>query len=405
MTGVGPTSRAGARPGMAAGTAAARALQRGAAVLCFALAAAAPAEAATLTGAPFGTTSDGKPVTRYTMSTGSGVSVSFMNYGGAITDVTVPDRQGRPGHVVLGFPTLRDYETKGAEGGLYFGALLGRYTNWINRGRFTLDGRDYQISLAYPPHTIHGGKRGFDKRVWSVQPQATSGQSVSARLAYTSPDGEEGFPGTLRIDVTYTLSEDGAFTIRYEGVTDKATVLTLSNHMNFNLAGAGSPGGVLQQVLMVDADSYLPLDRSQLPLGQPAPVAATPFDFRKPAAIGARIRDKDPQLAIAEGYDHYWVLDKQGDAAQPQLAVRALDPASGRTLDLYTTEPGVQIYTAGFLDGSYSGTGGRYGKYAAFTLETQHYPDSPNHQDYPTTVLRPGQAYSSTTVFRFGVQQ
>ena len=374
------------------------------AALCLALAA-APAGAATLTSAPFGRTADGQPVTRYTMAAANGVSVSFMSYGGAVTDVTAPDRQGRPGHVVLGFPALRDYETTGAEGGLYFGAILGRYANWISRGRFTLDGREHQVTLAYPPHTIHGGKRGFDKRVWAVQPQAASGGSVSARLTYTSPDGEEGFPGTLRAAVTYTLSDDGAFTIHYEATTDKATVVTLSNHMSFNLAGAGSPGGVLGQVLTVDADRYVPLDRSQLPLGPLAPVAGTPFDFRAPAAIGARIRDTDPQLAIADGYDQYWVLNRRGGPARPQPAAHVLDPASGRTLDLATTEPGVQVYTASGFDGSVSGTGGRYGKYGAFTLETHRYPDSPNHPDYPTAVLRPGQAYDSTTVFRFGVQR
>ena len=376
-------------------------------VLLLLCASSGAAGAATLTSASFGTTADGRPVTRTTMAAANGVSVTFMSYGGTVTDVTAPDRQGRPGHVVLGFPTLLDYETTGAAGGLYFGAILGRYANWIDHGRFTLDGRAYQVTLAYPPHTIHGGKRGFDKRVWAVQPLATSGSSVGARLTYTSPDGEEGFPGALKVAVTYTLSDDGAFTIRYQATTDKATVVTLSNHMSFNLAGAGSPGGmsggVLGQVLTVDADRYLPLDQSQLPLGPTAPVAGTPFDFRAPTAIGARIRDKDPQLAIAGGYDHYWVLNRQGGPAQP--AAHVLDPASGRTLDLVTTEPGVQIYTASWLDGSVSGTGGRYGKYGAFTLETHRYPDSPNHPEYPTTVLRPGQAYDSTTTFRFGVQR
>ena len=363
------------------------------------------AEAASLNSSLFGTTADGTPVTRYTMATGGGVSVSFMNYGGAITDVTAPDRQGRPGHIVLGFPTLRDYETKGAEAELYFGAILGRYANWIARGRFSLDGHEYQLTLSDPPHTIHGGKRGFDKRVWTVQPQAISGQSVSARLSYTSADGEEGYPGTLQVGVTYTLSEEGAFTLHYEAVTSKDTVINLSNHMNFNLGGAGSPGGVLRQVLTVHADRYLPLDGSQIPLGQTAPVSDTPFDFREPTAIGAHIHDKNTQLAIADGYDQYWVLDKQGDAAQPQLAVHALDPASGRTLDCMTSEPGVQIYTADWFNGAISGIGGRYNKYAAFTLETQHFPDSPNHPDFPTTVLKPGEVFSSTTVFRFGVQR
>ena len=377
---------------------------RSGAALCLALAAAtAPADAASLTSAPFGATADGTLVAQYTMATSGGVRVNFMSYGGAVTDVVTPDRHGRPGHIVLGFPTLRDYETRAAQGELYFGAILGRYANWIDKGRFSLDGHDYQLSLSDPPHTIHGGKRGFDKRVWTVEPQTSSGQSVSARLTYTSADGEEGFPGTLRVTVTYTLADDGTFTIRYQAMTDKDTVINLSHHMNFNLAGAGSPGGVLRQVLTVDADTYLPLDKSQMPLGQLAPVAGTPFDFRKPTAIGARIHDKDAQLAIADGYDQNWVLNKQGDSAQPQAAARAVDPASGRTLDCATTEPGVQIYTADWLDGTYSGTGGRYGKYGAFTLETQHFPDSPNHPDFPTTELKPGQVFSSTTSFRFGV--
>lgn len=304
----------------------------GAAVLASLLMAAESAGAASLTSAPFGVVADGAPVTRYTMTTGSGVSVTFMNYGGAVTDITTPDRDGRPGHIVLGFPTLRDYETKAADGGLYFGALLGRYANWIDRGRFTLDGRAYQLALSNPPHTIHGGRRGFDKRMWTVQPLATSGQSVGARLTYISADGEEGFPGTLQVGATYTLSEDGAFTIRFEAMPDKATIINLSNHMNFNLAGAGS-GDVLRHELVVHAGRYLPLDRAQLPLGSPAPVGGTPFDFRTPTAIGARIRDRNDQLAIADGYDHYWVLRKSGGPAQPQLAVQAFDPASGRILD------------------------------------------------------------------------
>ena len=372
--------------------------------LCAAcLLATGPANAASLTNSPFGTTASGTPVNRYTMVAASGVSVRFMSYGGAITDVTTRDRQGRPGHIVLGFPTLRDYETTSAEGELYFGALLGRYANWIAGGRFSLGGHEIQLTLSDPPNTIHGGKRGFDKQIWSVQPLTVSGPSVSARLSYTSIDGEEGYPGTLGVSVTYALSDDGAFSIRYEAVTDRDTIVNLSNHMNFDLAGAGSPGGVLQQRLTVAADHYLPLDRSQIPLGQIAPVAGTPFDFRKATAIGARIHDRNEQLAIANGYDQYWVLNKQGDLAQPQLAVHAVDPESGRTLDCFTTEPGVQIYTASFFDGSLSGIGGRYPQYAAFTLETQHFPDSPNHANFPSTELKPGQVLSSTTIFRFGV--
>ena len=328
-----------------------------------------------------------------------------MSYGAAVTDVRAPDRDGTPGHVVLGFATLREYETIGAQAELYFGAILGRYANWIARGRFSLHGRDYQLSLSDPPNTIHGGRRGFDKRVWSVVPASSEGPSVGVRMSYVSADGEEGFPGTLRVVVTYTLSDDGALAIRYQATTSKDTVLNLSNHMNFNLAGAGAPGGVLGQVLTVYAGQYLPLDRAQLPLGRSAPVDGTPFDFRQPTAIGARIHDDDAQLAIANGYDQFWLVDRPRDDTLARRAAHVLDPASGRTLDCETTEPGVQIYTADWFDGSVRGIGGSYQKYAAFTLETQHAPDSPNHADFPSTELRPGQNFDSTTVFRFGVQR
>ena len=366
--------------------------------------AAAPAQAASLSSAPFGSLTNGTPVTRYTMTAMGGVSVSFLDYGGIVTDVTTPDRYGRRASIVLGFPTLGEYETISARNELYFGAILGRYANWIDRGRFHLNGEAYQITLTDPPNTIHGGKHGFDKRMWSVQLQTTSGPSVAARLDYESMDGEEGFPGRLQVSVTYSLSDDGSFAIHYVATTDRDTVVNLSSHMNFNLTGAGSPDGVLRQLLTIHAQSYLPLDRSQLPLGQPAPVVDTPFDFRTPTAIGAHIHDANAQLAIANGYDNYWVLDKKGGPARPQLAVHAFDPASGRTLDALTSEPGVQIYTADWLDGSIRGTGGAYVKYGAFTVETQHFPDSPNHLDFPTTELKPGQVFDSTTVFRFGVQ-
>ena len=363
------------------------------------------ASAATLTSTPFGKTLAGASVTQYVMSARDGVSVTFISYGGTVIDVITPDRQGHPGHIVLGFPALRDYETTGAQQELYFGALLGRYTNWISQGRFKLNENSYQITLTDPPNTIHGGKKGFDKRIWTVKPQAASGQSVSALLSYTSADGEEGFPGKLKVSVTYSLTDDGAFTIHYGATTDKDTIISLSNHMNFDLAGAGSPDGVTRHVLGLDADGYLPLDGKQIPLGTIASVVDTPFDFRQPTAIGAHIHDKNQQLAIANGYDQYWVLNKREDVAKPQLAAHVYDPESGRTLDCYTTEPGIQVYTADWFDGSLIGIGGRYVKYGAFTLETQRFPDSPNHANFPSTELKPGQAFSSTTIFRFGVQR
>ena len=226
---------------------------------------------------------------------------------------------------------------------------------------------------------------------------------MSARLTYTSPDGEEGFPGTVTAVVTYSLSESGAFTIRYQATTDRPTIVNLSSHMSFNLAGAGAPGGVLGQELTVNADRYLPLDQQQIPLGTIASVEGTPFDFRRSTKIGARIHSKHPQLAMADGYDQYWVFNNKPGVAGPQLAARAVDPGSGRTLEVSTTQPGVDIYTGGFFGGNTVGVGGRYGKYAAFTMETQGYPGAINIPRFPSSVLRPGQMYDATTVFRFGV--
>lgn len=369
------------------------------------LMAAAPTQAASLTSAPFGKLADGRAVTRYTMTARSGVRVTFMSYGGTVTDVTAPNRWGRLAPIALSFPTLRDYETQSGPSGLYFGALIGRYANFIAGGRFTLDGHVYRLYQNYPPNSLHGGRKGFDQRLWRVQPTATTGPSVSAQLTYTSPDGEEGYPGTLKVTVTYSLSDAGAFTIEYRAVTDKATVVALTNHLSLNLAGVGAPAGVLEHELTLNADRYLPTDQTQIPLGPLASVQGTPFDFRRPTPFGARIRARNAQLAIAGGgYDQEWVLNKHGDTTSPQWAARIYEPISGRTLECLTTEPGVLSYTANSLRGFPTATGGPYRPYAAFTLETQHFPDSPNHPAFPTTVLRPGQVYRSTTIFRFGVR-
>lgn len=362
------------------------------------------AGAASLTTAPFGTTTDGKPVSLVTLDSGHGVTVKFMTYGGIITEILAPDRDGHAGNIVLGFPTLKDYETKSAEGGLYFGALVGRYANRIAKGHFALDGHEYTLPVNNGPNALHGGIKGFDKQVWTLTPRATSGPDVAAELHLTSPAGQEGYPGTLNVTVTYSLSDRNALTIHYTATTDADTVLNLTNHSYFNLAGAGSRDGVFNQVLMVDADRYTPTDSTAIPTGPLAPVAGTPFDFRKPTAIGARIRDDDQQLIWAHGYDHNWVLNRPDGATGPRLAATLFDPATGRTLECLTTEPGVQIYTGNFLTGQYAGNGGAFRQTDAVTFETQHFPDSPNHPDYPTTELKPGQTFDSTTVFRFGMR-
>ena len=362
------------------------------------------AHAATLTTTAFGTTKAGQPVTLTTMTAADGVAVSFMSYGGIITRIDAPDRNGRLADVVLGFPTLQGYETDSAAGGLYFGAVVGRYANRIARGHFTLDGQTYTLAINNPPNSLHGGLDGFDKRVWSVEPGPTSGRVVSATLRLTSPDGDQGYPGEMKVAVTYSLSDNGALTLRYQATTNKDTVLNLTNHSYFNLNGAGSHDGVFDQVLTVNADRYTPTDATSIPLGHNDPVAGTSFDFRQPTPIGAHIRDDDVQLIQAQGYDHNWVLNGAGGPT-PSFAARLSDPSNGRTLDVLTTQPGVQIYTANFLKGIYSGTGGVYRQTDGVTFETQHFPDSPNQPGFPTTELKPGQTYDQTTIFEFGVSR
>ncbi|WP_428391158.1 aldose epimerase family protein [Lichenicoccus sp.] len=362
------------------------------------------ANAATLTTAPDGTTPDGKPVSLTTMTAADGVTVKFMSYGGIITQILAPDRYGRVADVVLGFPTLSDYETKSAAGGLYFGALVGRYANRIAKGRFTLDGTPYQLAINNPPNALHGGLKGFDKRVWHVQPGATSGRVVSATLRLTSPDGDQGYPGEMKVVVVYGLADDGSLTIHYRATTNKDTVLNLTNHSYFNLAGIGARDGVYNQVMTINADSYTPTDATAIPLGRNVPVAGTPFDFRQPAAIGAHIRDDDTQLIQAHGYDHNWVINP-GTGRGPTFAARLFDPNSGRELTVLTTQPGVQVYTGNFLKGEYAGNGGIYRQTDGVTFETQHFPDSPNQPGFPTTELKPGQIFDQTTIFKFGVRK
>jgi aldose 1-epimerase len=301
--------------------------------------------------------------------------------------------------VTLGFDNLRDYETKSP----YFGCITGRYANRIAKGQFTLDGVQYQLPINNDPNSLHGGTVGFDKHVWQATPMTTN-DGVALRLRFTSPDGDQGYPGELTATVTYTLTDDRAIRMDYLATTSKPTVVNLTNHAYFNLAGEGS-GTIDGHQLTLNASRYTPVDSTLIPTGAIDPVAGTPMDFRRATAIGARNRDGFPQLVIGRGYDHNWALDRRDDTyTRLELAARATDPGSGRQLTVLTTEPGIQFYGGNFLDGTLVGTSGRmYRQGDGFALETQHYPDSPNHANFPSTVLRPGQTYRTTTVYQFGV--
>ena len=350
----------------------------------------------TITRAPFGAAPDGMPVEAFTLVNGNGMEVRAMSYGAIILSIAVPDAKGVMGDVVLGYDSLAGYVRSSP----YFGAVVGRYGNRIAKGHFTLDGTTYTLAVNNGPNALHGGLRGFDKAVWKAE--TTRGDSSSA-VAFTlvSPDGDEGYPGTLTARVTYTLmSARNELVIDYEAATDRATPVNLTNHSYFNLAGAGT-GDILGHVLTLDADSMTPVDSTLIPTGKITAVSGTPFDFRTPTAIGARIDAPDGQIRNGGGYDHNFVLNRMG----PGLvhAAHVVEPTSGRTLDVSTTEPGVQFYTGNFLDGSITGKDGRvYKRRYAFCLETQHYPDSPNHANFPSTILRPESAYRSRTVFAFG---
>lgn len=344
----------------------------------------------------FGVTADGIPVEQFTLTNARGMAVSVIGYGGIVVSLRVPDRNRYSADVVLGFDSLEGYLTQTD----YFGALIGRCCNRIGSGRFSLDGRTHQLSVNAGPHHLHGGFRGFDKVRWQVEPFALAAAS-GLRLRHTSPDGEEGYPGTLQVQTEYLLTEDNELILTHEATTDAPTPVNLTQHSCFNLAGAGR-GDILGHELMIEADRFTPVHPSLIPTGEIAPVDGTPFDFRRPAAIGARIHQPHPQLQYGQGYDHNFVLRRAG----PGLAhaARAVEPVTGRTLDLFTTEPGLQLYTGNFLDGTARGKGGRqYGPRAGFCLEPQHYPDSPNHPAFPSIILRKGQLYRSRTVFAFGL--
>jgi len=336
-------------------------------------------------------------VDQFTLTNAHGIEVGVITYGAIITVIRTPDRAGRMDDIVLGFDSLAGYLGQSP----YFGAVVGRYANRIANGRFTLDGVTYHLAQNNGPNSLHGGLKGFDKVLWSADPIETD-SGVGVTLHYTSPDGEEGYPGTLSVRVTYTLTPRDELVADYLASTDKATPVNLSQHSYWNLHGGGR-GDILDHVVTLDAAAYTPVDSTLIPSGEIAGVAGTPFDFRTPTAIGARIDQANEQLHFGKGYDHNWVLDREGKTGVVHAA-RLVDPVSGRTLDISTTEPGVQFYTGNFLDGSIRGKGGVvYGHRGALALETQHFPDSPNHADFPSTILRPGQVYRSRTVFAFGV--
>jgi aldose 1-epimerase len=368
---------------------------------------AAAAQQPRVTRAPFGRLPDGRAVELFTMTNAHGVEVRAMTYGGIITVLRTPDRTGRLDDVVLGYDSLAGYLKESP----YFGAIVGRYANRIARGKLTLDGQTYTFAINNPPNTLHGGTRGFDKVLWSGEPfQSDSGAGVTLR--YTSPDGEEGYPGTLSVKVTYTLTPRDELVVDYEAtVAGKATPVNLSQHTYWNLAGTGPttpPGQPLptnaQHLLTLDASAYTPVDSTLIPTGEIAPVAGTPFDFRTATAIGARIGEQNAQLKYGGGYDHNWVLDRAGRAGLVHAA-RVAEPTTGRTLDISTTEPGIQFYSGNFLDGKIRGKGDRpYPYRSAIVLETQHFPDSPNHPNFPNTILRPGETLRSRTVFAFGAK-
>jgi aldose 1-epimerase len=332
----------------------------------------------------------------YTLTNSHGVEVRAMNYGGIIVSIRVPDRKGQLADIALGHETLEGYIPNPP----YLGAVVGRYANRIAKGSFTLDGKTYTLPQNDGTNTLHGGlTRAFDKVAWDAE--ALKGKTGVA-FSYLSKDGEEGFPGNLKIKVTYTLTEADELIIDYEATTDKATPLNVSQHSYFNLAGEGN-GDVLNHEVMINADRFTPVDKNLIPTGKLRPVKGTPLDFTTPTRIGARIDDNYDQLVLGHGYDHNFVINRKGGGLV--LAARVYEPASGRTLEVSTTEPGIQFYTGNFLDGSVTGKQGHvYKRRYGFCLETQHYPDSPNHPDFPTTILRPGKTFRSKTVFKFSAK-
>jgi aldose 1-epimerase len=342
---------------------------------------------------PFGKMPDGSAVNLFTLTNDNGVEVKITNYGGVVVSLIVPDQHGHLDDIVLGFDTLAEYLEKSP----YFGCITGRYANRIAYGKFTLNGVDYALAQNDGENHLHGGSKGFDKELWTTE-EIRSEVGVGLKLNYTSPDGEENYPGTLSVSVVYTLTNDDELKIEYTATTDQDTIVNLTNHSYFNLAGAGE-GNILGHELMINAERFTPVDNTAIPTGELRPVAGTPFDFREMTEIGARIEQDDEQLKFGQGYDHNWVLGNAGGALI--LAARVEEAASGRAMEVYTTELGIQFYSGNFLDGLTGKGGQKYPRRSGLCLETQHYPDSPNQPDFPSTVLKPGETYQTTTIYKF----
>jgi len=353
-----------------------------------------PASQGQISQQPFGTTKEGTPVNLYTLRNSKGAEARISNYGGLVISLKVPDRNGQVGDVVLGYDDLASY----IKDSPFFGALVGRYGNRIAKGKFTLDGKEYTLATNNPPNALHGGIKGFDKVVWEAYTIATP-EGPALELHYVSKDGEEGYPGTLTVTAVYRLTQDNALQLEYTATTVKDTVVNLTHHSYFNLAGKGD---ILSHQVMIPADKFTPVDSTLIPTGELRPVAGAPFDFRQPTAIGARINQDDEQLKFGNGYDHNWVINKA--PGKLGLMARVYDPQSGRVLEVLSTEPGLQFYTGNFLNGTITGKGGWVYQFRnAFCMEPQHFPDSPNQPNFPTVVLKPGQVYKNTIIYRFSV--
>jgi aldose 1-epimerase len=346
----------------------------------------------------FGKTADGHEVQLFTLTNKNGLEAKITNFGGIVVSLKTPDRKGQLADIVLGYDDVKGYEGDTA----FFGALIGRYGNRIAKGQFTLNGKTYQIPLNDGPNALHGGPNGFNKQVWTAKDVSTHSTPM-LQLTYLSKDGENGFPGNLSVQVTYSLTSNNELRIDYAATTDKDTILNLTNHSYFNLKGAGE-GDILQHEVRLNANKFTPVDATLIPTGELKPVQGTPFDFRKSTAIGARIDADDQQLKYGWGYDHNWVLNGMG-AGQLVIAARVHEPTTGRVIEVLTDQPGVQFYTGNHMDGTIRGKGGKvYPKRGGLCLETQHYPDSPNHPAFPSTELKPGEKFHSTTIYKFGVE-